>query len=139
MRIVLDTGIFISALISEGTPPDKVYQAWLDGAFVLITSEAQLTELKRVLGYEKLQRYLKAPKVAILLESIEMFAVLAEKLPEVDLSPDPDDNRIIATAIAGKADYIISGDKRHMLSLEKAEGIPIVTARYAVDTLFSGE
>ena len=42
---------------------------------------------------------------------------------------------ILATAIAGKADYIISGDKRDMLSLKEVQGIPIITARQAVEKL----
>ncbi len=53
----------------------------------------------------------------------------------MDLSPDPKDNPILAAAIAGKADLIVSGDKKHMLALGAVEGIPIVTARDALDRL----
>ncbi len=55
--------------------------------------------------------------------------------PDVDLSPDPKDNPILAAAIAGKADLIVSGDKKHMLALGEVKGIPIVTARDALDRL----
>ena len=48
-------------------------------------------------------------------------------------STDPADNEILAAAFAGGADLIVSGDRRHVLSLGKAEGIPIVTAREAVE------
>ena len=51
------------------------------------------------------------------------------------LSSDPKDNPISAAAIAGKADLIVSGDKRHMLVLGQLEGIPILTARDALDRL----
>jgi predicted nucleic acid-binding protein len=53
----------------------------------------------------------------------------------VNLSPDPKDNPILAAAIAGKADLIVSGDKKHMLALGAVAGIPIVTAKNALDRL----
>lgn len=62
-------------------------------------------------------------------------ALILDEIPVVDLSPDPKDNPILATAIAGNADLIISGDKKHMLSLERVRGIPIVTARQALERL----
>ena len=42
MRVVLDTGILIAALITSGTPPDTIYRAWRKKRFELITSEWQL-------------------------------------------------------------------------------------------------
>ena len=59
-------------------------------------------------------------------------------IPDVDASPDPDDNLILGTAIAGRADMIISGDKKHMLSLGHVDGVPIVTAADALDRLHGG-
>ena len=53
----------------------------------------------------------------------------------MSLSPDPKDNPILAAAMAGKADLIVSGDKKHMLALGEVENIPIVTARDALDRL----
>ena len=60
---------------------------------------------------------------------------VVQDVPTVDYSPDPDDNVIIGTAIAGGADMIVSGDKRDMLALAEVEGIPIVSARDAVKLL----
>lgn len=53
----------------------------------------------------------------------------------MDLSPDPKDNLILATAIAAQADLIVSGDKRHVLALGDVDGIPVVTAREALKRL----
>jgi predicted nucleic acid-binding protein len=58
-----------------------------------------------------------------------------QELPNVELSPDPDDNPILATAIAGGADYLVTGDKRDLLSLGKVEAVQIVTARAFADLL----
>ena len=56
-------------------------------------------------------------------------------LPEVNVSPDSRDNPILATAVAGEAGLIVSGDKGDMLALGNVEGIPIVTAREAIGRL----
>ena len=58
MRVVLDTGILIAALITKDTPPDLIYQAWRKKKFELITSEWQLAEFRRVSRYPKLRKYL---------------------------------------------------------------------------------
>ena len=58
MRVVLDTGILIAALITVDTPPDKIYQAWRKKRFDLITSKWQLEEFRRVSRYPKLKNYI---------------------------------------------------------------------------------
>ena len=59
MRVVLDTNLLLSALISSGSVPAQVYRAWEDGVFDLLTSEWQLEELRRASRYLKLRRYIK--------------------------------------------------------------------------------
>lgn len=54
---------------------------------------------------------------------------MLNRLPRVDLSSDPNDNPVLAMAPAGKADYIVTGDRRGLLSIEKAGNTKIVTAR----------
>jgi len=135
VRIVLDTNILIAALITKGTPPDGLYLAWLKGAFELVTSTAQLAEVAEVLARPRLQRYIDADEAAAIVENIDTRALILDAPPDVNLSPDPKDNPILAAAIAGKADLIVSGDKKHVLALGMVEGIPIVTARDALDRL----
>lgn len=134
-RLVLDTNILVSSLLRKHTAPYLLYQAWRERLFDLVTSQPQLTELLRVLTYPKLQRYLKAEEVQAVLAGIESYALCISEIPDVDYSADPDDNRIIATAIAGQADYLVSGDKTDILTLQVVEGIPIVTARQALKIL----
>ena len=135
MRIVLDTNILIGALITKGTPPDSLYQAWLKGEIELVTSTAQLAEVAAVLARPRLRRYLDADEAAAIVENLDTRAVVLDAPPDVNLSPDPKDNPILAAAIAAKVDLIVSGDKKHMLALGEVEGIPIVTARDALDRL----
>ena len=138
MRVVLDTNILIGALITKGTPPDSLYRAWLRGEIELVTSTAQIRELADVLARERLQKFLDADEATAIVENIGTRAVILDGLPSVSHSPDPMDNRILATAIAGDADLIVSGDKKHMLALREVDDIPIVTARQALELLRQG-
>ena len=135
VRIVLDTNVLIGALITKGTPPDRLYQAWLRGEIDLVTCTAQIVEVADVLSRPRLLKYVDADEAAAIVENIDRRAVILDDPPDVDLSPDPKDNPILAAAIAGKVDLIVSGDKKHMLAFGEVEGIPIVTARDALDRL----
>lgn len=135
MRVVLETNILIGALITKDTPPDRLYRAWLRGEIGLVISTAQLAEIADVITRPRLQRFLDPDESAAVIANIGARALVLDAPPAVNLSPDPDDNLILAAATAGKADLIVSGDKKHMLALGRAEGIPIVTAREALDLL----
>ena len=138
MRVVLDTNVLISALITSGTPPDGLYRAWLHGEFELVTSTAQIAEITDVVSRPRLQKLIDADEAEDILDNIDSYAFVLDDPPEVNLSPDPRDNPILAAAIAGDVDLIVSGDKKHLLGLAEIEGIPIVTARKALD-LIRGE
>ena len=131
MRILLDTNILISGLLSKVGPPYRLLEAYESGNFELVTSLGQIEEFARVLGYDHLRRRITRSQASALLETIDVNAVMVRELPTVNYSPDPDDNIILATAIAGGADIVVSGDKRDMLALGEVEGIRNMTARDA--------
>ena len=72
---------------------------------------------------------LQRAEVGALVNALRYKAVVVGALPDADYSPDPDDNIILATGIAGGAQLIVSGDKGHMLNLGAVEGMPILSAR----------
>lgn len=131
MRIVLDTNILVSALISQAGPPAQVLAEVKRGRLTLITSVFQIAELRRVLSRPHLRRVIAPDAAHDLMANIEAVGEVVGDLPDVTASPDPDDNLILATAIAGRADRIVSGDKTDMLALGRIEGIPIITASAA--------
>jgi hypothetical protein len=139
MRVVLDTGVLIAALITSDTPPDLVYQAWRKKRFELVTSEWQLAEFRRVSRHPKLRRFLRPSEAGNLVNGLRQRALVIKRLPEVELSPDPNDNPLLATALAGKADFLVTGDKRGLLALKKVERTRILTARQFLKTLASGK
>lgn len=129
MRVVLDTGILIGALITTGTPPDQIYQAWRRKRFVLVTSHWQLEEFRRASRYEKLSKFIRPVDAGNLVGGLRREALVLSKLPKVDLSKDSEDNPVLAMAIASEAEYLVSGDRRGLLALKKVGGTRIVTAR----------
>lgn len=136
MRLVLDTNILVSSLIRKDTPPYLLYRAWRQQRFDLLTSAHQLAEVEAVLARSRLQKYVSPEESQEMVRGLQAEAEqIAADMIQVAHSPDPDDNRILAIAIAGQADYVISGDRADMLSLGEVEGIPIITARQAVDIL----
>lgn len=135
MRIVLDTNVFIAGLITRETPPDRIYRLWLRGHIDVIASPPQIEELSRVLARPRLHSYLDPEEAELILTNIGARALIVHDLPDVDLSPDPDDNAILATALAGEAHMIVSGDKKHMLDITPPAGIPIVAPTDALTRL----
>ena len=135
VRVVLDTNILVGALITRGTPPDRLCQAWLRGEIELVISAVQVRELAAVLARPCLRRFVDDDEAAAIIANIDARAIVVEEIPKVDLSPDPDDNPALAAAIAGGADLVVSGDKKHVPALGEVAGIPIVTARQALERL----
>lgn len=129
MRVVLDTGVLIAALITTGTPPHQIYQAWYKRRFELVTSEWQLDEFRRVSRYPRLRRFLHPAEAGALVNGMRRRAILVRELRDVSLSADPDDDPLLATAVVGEADFLVSGDKRGILALKQVETTRIVTAR----------
>ena len=135
MRVVLDTGILVAALISSGTPPDLIYRAWRKKRFELITSEWQLAEFRRVSRYPKLRRFLKPAEAGNLINGLRHQATVLSELPRVELSPDPDENPVLAMAQSAQADFLVTGDKRGLLDLRPPGRTQIVTARKFLSVL----
>lgn len=114
MRVILDTNVLLGALISPHGPPDTIYRAWRAAKFDLVTSTAQLDELRRVSRYPKLKTILPAHRIGTMVNNMQRAVVLGvlPPLPEgVDVS-DPNDAFLLAMALTGEADYLVTGDGR---------------------------
>ena len=135
MRVVLDTSVLISALISPGGLPDNLYQAWRIGRFSLVSSLEQLEEFRRVTRYPRLRPYIQPAAAGTMLNEIKLLAVVLTMLPKVDRSKDPADNFILAMAEAGRADYIVARDKAGLLELKHHGSTPIVPVHKMTEIL----
>lgn len=129
MRLVLDSNVLISALLLENSVPGRLLAAWRRGRFDLITSDAQLEEIRRVTRYPKVRERLRPALAGELINQLRSLAEVLAELPRVDVSPDPFDNYLLAMAQAGQADFLVSGDRRHLLELGRFGPCRIVTVR----------
>ena len=115
--------------------PYKLLQAWLGGRFELVSSNAQIEEIARVARYPQVRRYIPPPEVGWLVNLIRERGRVIDRLPRVDASNDPSDNFLLATAEAGEADYLVTGDKAGMLAIGKHGKTNIVSVDEMVTTL----
>ena len=135
MRVVLDTNLLISALISKHGAPASLLDAWGAKRFELISSEEQLEEFKAVSRRDRLIPFIQRSDVGRFVNHLRSNARILGKLPPVDRSIDPADNFLLAMAEAGGADYLVSGDRRGVLALVQHNRTQIVTARKMMSTL----
>lgn len=135
MRVVLDTNILLSALMTRGTPPDRLYEEWRHGRFDLVSTGRQIEELREVVRRPFFQARLKASEIGRMINDIRRLAAICDDLPAVQRSPDPADDFLLALCEASLADYLVTGDKSHLLALDRHHGTRIVSARSLVDVL----
>lgn len=129
MRLVVDTNILISALLMEASLSAHLIVLWRQGRFDLLTSAEQLNELMRVTRYPKIRERLAPALAGRLINELRNIAVVLKNLPTVTVCQDPYDNYLLAMAVAGTADFLVTGDKRDLLGLKLHEGTKIVTVR----------
>ena len=129
MRVVLDTNILVSALMVQMGHPGAVYRAWQEGYFTLLTCAEQLDELRATLRKPAIAERIKPYKADRLVNEMKELAEDVSALPRVQRSPDPTDDFLLALSEAGKADYLVTGDKAGLLALARHHGTRIVTAR----------
>lgn len=129
MRAVADTNVVVSGLLWQG-PPRRVLDLARSGSLDLFTSPALLVELEEVLVRRKFTRRLEAagvdPQDLILGYAALARVVLPAERPRAVVD-DPDDDEVLACALAARAEVIVSGD-RHLRALGTFQGIRIVTA-----------
>lgn len=132
IRVVLDTNVFISALLTPASPPAWILELVLEGRLRLIISPGIIREIALVFQYPKVQKSMQkhgltAEEVTDAILQVLKIAVIT---PGAEIaqgaSPDPGDDMVLSCALEGRAGFIISGD-RDLLELESYEGIRIVS------------
>jgi putative PIN family toxin of toxin-antitoxin system len=135
MRIVLDTNTLISGVISPGGPPRQLLNGARTQMFELCSSAVLMTELLDVLSREKFATRLAQAGLTPLgiVRELRRLAYMSAPIdvPRV-IVDDPDDDHVLACAVAAQADMIVSGDK-HLHSLGgQYQGMRIVSAAVAI-------
>jgi len=136
VRIVADTNTVVSGLLWSG-PPQLLINAARAGRITLYTSRALVAEFAEVIGREQFAKRILAAKLSAT-ELVADYAQLAKLITPADINPtvagDPDDDEVLACALAAQADAVVSGDKR-LRSVKSYHRIPILSATDALALL----
>ena len=108
VRVVCDTNILVSALLGSPTN-QKIYETFKAGHIILLFSKETLAELAEVLGRPKFK--IPSPALRSLFRIVRQRARIIRKVKSVELCRDPKDNMILGSALSGKADFLVTGDK----------------------------
>ena len=138
LRVVLDTNVLVSSVISQKGAPFFLMEAWQKSRFLLITSETIIEEMQRVLSRPRIQGSFSITNDQILrfTSTLKKEAILAFGNADAGgaVPDDPSDEKFLVAALNGNAKIIVSGDK-HLLNLKEYQGIAILTPRQFLDRL----
>jgi len=135
MRVVLDTNIMVSAIMIQTGNPAVIYRAWQQGQFTLLTCAEHLDELRATLRKPAIAERIRPYKAGGLVNEMKKLAESVLELPRILRSSDPTDDFLLALSEAGRADYLVTGDKSGLLALAHHKGTRIVSARAFVALL----
>jgi putative PIN family toxin of toxin-antitoxin system len=132
LRAVLDTNVFVSSLLVKVGVPAQIVDAWRARSYVLVTSPAIIAEARATLNYPRIRRKygITDGDIEGLIDLLQRDALLVPGEADTAgaIPADPTDEKILACALDGQADLIVSGDL-HLLDLGQYQGMPILNAR----------
>ena len=137
LKIVLDTNVFVSALINPRGKPAQILNYVFESKVRLFTSPSIIEELERVLSYPKLVKRhgLEKQELKEFVSDLLSILSLVEGKKAIELiAEDPADNNYLSCVVDAKADFIVSGDI-HLLNLREYEGIQIITPAQFLEML----
>jgi putative PIN family toxin of toxin-antitoxin system len=140
VRIVADANVLISAIITPSGSPGQLLDRWREGQIILLISDPILAEYQRALRYSHIRRLhgLSDEGIGNLIDRLRRFGVLINPTHHLSIiAADPSDDKYLECAVAGEADYIVSGDV-HLLALRRYVSIPILSPRTSLAVLDEG-
>jgi len=137
VRLVLDTNTIVSGLLWKGPPHALLMAARERRDLSLHSSPKLLAELADVLARRKLAPAMaeggQSPE-ALVQRYLQVVRIVIPAIITPVIESDPEDDHVLACALAARADLIVSGDA-HLLNLKAYQGIPIITAAEALTRL----
>lgn len=127
-EIVVDTNVFVSALITPTGIPRVILRKIIDGEIGLITSPRLLLEIISVFEKPKLRTLVPEQEISGLVSLIHQIARVVKPDTSINDCRDPKDNAVLECAVKGKAGAIVSGD-HDLLELNPFRGIPILSPK----------
>lgn len=137
-RVVLDTNVLVSGVIASGHSA-RILDSARQNKITLVTSPHLLAEFNDVISRRRITRKYSdaAVDAQILLDFMRASCVIVSGIPQGEgVSRDQDDDFVLACAVDGEADYIVSGDP-HLLDLKKYKGVLILSPREFVEQVLA--
>ena len=137
IRATLDTNVLAAGVITSAqTVNGQVIQAWRENKYSLVLSEPILTELSRTLT----QPYFSARLTAAQIEgSVNLFRSEATIVPLIvtvaGVATHPEDDLVLATALSGRVDYLVTRDEKLQEKVQEYKGVSIVSPLFFLQRL----
>lgn len=125
MRIVLDTNVLVSGLLSPAAPPGRIVDLVTGLRVAVLHDDRILAEYRDVVARPRLQ--IEAREAAAVLDVIEREGIHVVAPPLAFTLPDPDDICFLEVAAAADADALVTGNVRHFRPAEGDPDIPVMT------------
>lgn len=133
---VLDTNILASGTVTAATPPSQILDRWLDRQFELVVSEHIIDELERTLNKPYFQKHLTSNATAAFIDLLQSKATIISIITKVKgIATHPEDDLVIAAAVSGKADYLVTGDGPLLRKVSNYKGVALITPKDFLEVL----
>ncbi len=129
MNVVFDCNIIISFLLSRGSVISSIFNSWSQGKFLVLISDEIMQEIEEVVTRFITRRLIQKKEADDFLDFLRSSALLINVESQCKPSKDKKDNRYINCAIDGEADYLVTGDKKHLLNIKKVGKTQIVSSK----------
>ena len=134
MRVILDTNVLVSGLLTSHGPPAQLLDAWERKLFTLVACDALIAELRDVASRPFFRAKLRASGSELLAAGLRDFSFFCQDLPAATFAPDPKDSYLLSLAEASAADFLVTGDKE-LQSLKHHKSTAIITPAAMLELL----
>jgi uncharacterized protein len=138
MRLILDTNILLSALLSPLGAPANLLDAWERKKVTLVACDALIAELRDVAGRAFFRARLRASAAELLAAGLRDFSFYYRDLPSGPIAPDPKDSYLLVLAEVSKAEILVTGDKE-LVSVKQHKSTRIITPAAMIEILEEAE
>lgn len=138
---VLDINVFVSGTTPFQSYPAQILNLWKEEFFILATSEPILQKMRLVYLYPQIAKITHKDEASVdnFLNDIRKNAIVVPGKTQVNVCKDPEDNQLFSCALEANADYVVSGDKKHVLPVGSYKGIRAISPKNFVEEILTIE
>lgn len=137
MRVVIDANVLVSFLLTRSPTISQILESWENKKFTLLVTSEILLEIQQVLERFVGGKLISSQDAGALFKRLEQDSEIITTLSRVTISQDKKDNRYLACAKDGQAEYLVTGDRKHLLSIKKFGITEIISPREFLNAITS--